>query len=421
MHGPTQARQQYHTQEHLDRVSPHAYPTHAHTLWHAGPTHHQACRRAFSPWPELDDASSFASSPSLDNANDSFLEAPLCPAHPTCIQQSAFLAEYEPVKGCLGSGLSGGVHECRRRMDGQLFAFKLLPCDEDSLRELAIWAACMPHPNVVDIIAMFDNTFAPDHPLLAGRPAGRYLVVVMPKMHIDLFDHMQLREDQAMPFNEQELRTVAQQLIAVLSHMHALGFVHGDIKLENVLLESPTSLHIRLCDFGFARQESHTPTKRQFTRFYVSPEAIFSYEHRDRHHMFLHFGASSDIWALGVALYVLFFSVPPFDALPDEPGATDCKVITPHMRTNICKGTFSVDARRWLSLSPEAQHFFMSVLTPAVDSRPNAAQLISSPWLSSAPTSSQQVYAPSGRLPITYTSRAPPPVPQQRARPFKAA
>lgn len=41
-----------------------------------------------------------------------------------------------------------------------------------------------------------------------------------------------------------------QELINAVRHIHENGFVHRDIKLENILVSE--DLHLKLADFGFA-------------------------------------------------------------------------------------------------------------------------------------------------------------------------
>lgn len=36
--------------------------------------------------------------------------------------------------------------------------------------------------------------------------------------------------------------------------MHSNGFVHRDLKLENIMMETKDSMHIKLVDFGFAEK-----------------------------------------------------------------------------------------------------------------------------------------------------------------------
>ena len=36
--------------------------------------------------------------------------------------------------------------------------------------------------------------------------------------------------------------------------MHSNGFVHRDLKLENIMMESNENLQIKLVDFGFAEE-----------------------------------------------------------------------------------------------------------------------------------------------------------------------
>ena len=45
---------------------------------------------------------------------------------------------------------------------------------------------------------------------------------------------------------------MAKQLLYALNYMHKLNIAHRDIKPENILLEDPSTLRIKLTDFGFA-------------------------------------------------------------------------------------------------------------------------------------------------------------------------
>lgn len=52
------------------------------------------------------------------------------------------------------------------------------------------------------------------------------------------------------PFDEEVARYYFQQLIGALEYLHLKGFVHRDLKLENLLLDEENNL--KLADFGFS-------------------------------------------------------------------------------------------------------------------------------------------------------------------------
>ena len=72
----------------------------------------------------------------------------------------------------------------------------------------------------------------------------------------DLLKLMNERECKPMP--EDEIRRYFRQLLFAIDHMHRRGWVHRDVKCENILLSADRE-HIVLADFGFATQWA--PTK----------------------------------------------------------------------------------------------------------------------------------------------------------------
>ncbi len=45
------------------------------------------------------------------------------------------------------------------------------------------------------------------------------------------------------------------QLLSAVQYMHKNGFIHGDIKLENILLDE--EFNIKIADFGFSEQKGN--------------------------------------------------------------------------------------------------------------------------------------------------------------------
>jgi len=100
---------------------------------------------------------------------------------------------------------------------------------------------------------------------------------------------------------EKEVESVLIQLLDVVSHAHDLRIIHRDIKPENVMVKPDGT--IRLLDFGAAKELREKGISGTVTgsRPYMSPEQIMGQSQR-----------RSDVWALGVVMYVLYTGMFPF-------------------------------------------------------------------------------------------------------------
>ncbi len=99
--------------------------------------------------------------------------------------------------------------------------------------------------------------------------------------------------------------SIVTQVLQVLSYLHQNGIVHGDVKPQNILLQ--TSGRIVLSDFGVARQseeDSYTDMygKAVGTVYYLSPEQARGREG----------GVRSDLYSLGVMMYEMVAGELPF-------------------------------------------------------------------------------------------------------------
>ncbi|KAJ3015828.1 UNVERIFIED_CONTAM: hypothetical protein HDU68_012556 [Siphonaria sp. JEL0065] len=98
------------------------------------------------------------------------------------------------------------------------------------------------------------------------------------------------------------VKAIVKQIAIALNEMHTKGFYHGDVKIENVLIQSGGKLgpQTRLADFGHTKHASFG-IKSYGTQEVSPPEFLsdssFSSQEID--------GRAADVFALGMVLYVL--------------------------------------------------------------------------------------------------------------------
>jgi eukaryotic-like serine/threonine-protein kinase len=127
------------------------------------------------------------------------------------------------------------------------------------------------------------------------------------------------------PFPEDRAAFIAYQLCEMLEACHQFsaeiagrkvyGIIHGDIKPENIRLQDDD--RVRVLDFGIAKHLSQT---RRFTVNLFGSLPYTPPERLDRGGVDRH----SDLWALGVVLYLMVAGYSPFDG--DDPEELERKI-----------------------------------------------------------------------------------------------
>jgi hypothetical protein len=104
--------------------------------------------------------------------------------------------------------------------------------------------------------------------------------------------------------SEEEAKPIFKQVYDAVKYIHSSGYIHGDIKPENVLLFSKDPIVVKLTDFGFSRKwESGSRFKSVCgTLGYSSPEILCQKEV---------IGPEIDMWSLGALLYVIIYRCKP--------------------------------------------------------------------------------------------------------------
>ncbi|KAL4895462.1 kinase-like domain-containing protein [Aspergillus ambiguus] len=141
------------------------------------------------------------------------------------------------------------------------------------------------HPFITTLITSFSDTQSL-YMLLDYCPGG------------EIFSYLR----RARRFNENTSRFYAAEITLTIEYLHdAEGIVYRDLKPENILLDAEG--HIRLVDFGFAKQVgSHETYTLCGTPEYLAPEVIHNSGH----------GLAVDWWALGILIYEFLVGQPPF-------------------------------------------------------------------------------------------------------------
>ncbi|KAK6089567.1 hypothetical protein P3W45_001449 [Vairimorpha bombi] len=116
--------------------------------------------------------------------------------------------------------------------------------------------------------------------------------------NLSLEDYIQHKEI----FTEKSIFKIFRQLVDVTRYLHSINIVHGDIKTDNILVDS--DFNIKLCDFGFSKeiQKGDMIKDLRGSLFYYPPELI---------HKKIYDGKKADIWCLGIVLYTLICGNPP--------------------------------------------------------------------------------------------------------------
>ena len=126
----------------------------------------------------------------------------------------------------------------------------------------------------------------------------------------DLFFHLSSRfsEKHGWHLSENEGRVILAELALAIEHMHENGYLHKDIKVENVMLDR--SGHVKLVDFGLAEimQAEVMYLEPTGSIVYMAPELL-------RYHTC---GRHTDWWAYGILANELLTGCVPWSNFEDD-------------------------------------------------------------------------------------------------------
>jgi eukaryotic-like serine/threonine-protein kinase len=204
------------------------------------------------------------------------------------------------IRRKLAEGGMGVVYQGVDERDGQIVAIKVLRLELSDSADMigrfyqeAYALHAIRHPNVVEI-----HDF--------GRDATGRAFFVMEYLEGEPLS-ARIRRGAV---TWREAFPILEQTLDALKAAHDAGFVHRDIKPDNIwLTQADGQIHVKLLDFGIAKvvdaADPCEPARNSLlgTPHYMSPEQINGSPDVDHR---------TDIYALGVIMYEMFAGITPF-------------------------------------------------------------------------------------------------------------
>lgn len=209
----------------------------------------------------------------------------------------------------IGVGAFSSVHKCIRKSDSKEFAVKIIDKshfnDKDKINlknEISI-LKLVSHPNIIHMDGFYESK--------------TYLYFVIEFIGGgDLLENILRRSI----YTDVELKHLAKTIAECLAYLHELGIVHRDIKPENILCDNITGKLI-LTDFGLSQMilPDFKLSDTCGTLDYVAPEIL----------ELGGYGMETDIWSLGIILYLVYYGKLPFTGLNDLEIINNIKNVEP--------------------------------------------------------------------------------------------
>ncbi|XP_065144015.1 serine/threonine-protein kinase SBK1 isoform X2 [Paramisgurnus dabryanus] len=214
----------------------------------------------------------------------------------------------------LGEGSYGKVMLAMHKKRGTPMALKFFRRDSTCLlsflREYNLSLAFCTHPSLTSALGIAFST--PTHYVFAQQPCiyGDLYDVIIPGIGME----------------ENRVQQVSSQISGALTHLHSLGFVHRDVKPENIFLCDRDCRWVKLGDFGMAKAVGARVPCIWYSSPYCTPESkiarvtkkidsgcfeVNNNGNKEKVHcekperMYCTVDPSTDSWALGILVYAM--------------------------------------------------------------------------------------------------------------------
>eukprot|EP00004_Rigifila_ramosa_P010975 TRINITY_DN2315_c0_g1_i1.p1 TRINITY_DN2315_c0_g1~~TRINITY_DN2315_c0_g1_i1.p1 ORF type:complete len:577 (+),score=97.12 TRINITY_DN2315_c0_g1_i1:44-1774(+) len=242
----------------------------------------------------------------------------------------------------VGEGASGAVFSARNVKTKKEVAIKKIDMSTESNQKLIkseIYnMRLIKHPAIVEYLGSY-MTGSEIWVILEFMDGGSLTEVVTGDHHM----------------NEAQIARVSYDCLSALDSLHKRGYVHRDIKSDNILLN--TKGEVKLADFGYCAQLTKERQKRTSvvgTPYWMAPELVRGQE----------YGTKVDIWSMGIMAIEMIDGEPPYIDYP------------PIRALFLIATNGTPELKNPQRLSPEFKDFLMKCLCVDVEQRASAEELL---------------------------------------------
>ena len=307
---------------------------------------------------------------------------------------------YEEIEE-IGFGAYGVVKKvCLKNNKETIKAIKIIPkdrlvqgIDDEKLSNEILILKNLDHPNIMKIYEFFEDE-------------KNYYMVTEYYDQNDLYHNI----NKLSSMNPIVVKLIMEQLFNAVAYLHSKGVIHGDIKLENIMLYSTTkyrnqrfstinrslnnniklqdeinnsyinnkysktslnlvndmlNYEIKLIDFGCSKIFSKKGERKSGiigTSIYCSPEVIDNL-----------YDEKSDEWSCGVLMYILLSGEPPFNGESED-----------EIFKNVKKGDYNFNAEPFKYVSDYCIDLIKKLLEPNKNKRIKAIDALRHPFFTEA-------------------------------------
>jgi serine kinase len=259
----------------------------------------------------------------------------------------------------IGEGTYAKVRICERNKDGTILAVKIVNLKKASKDYINKFM-----PRELNIIQRINHrNIINTHDVI--RSNNLMYIVIDYAERGDLLQH--IRDNGPIP--DKEAKNMFRQILSAVKYLHETNIAHRDLKCENILIMRDKSVVVS--DFGFARPlETADLFEGKFMSVtfcgspsYAPPEVLSGIPYDPK---------MSDVWSLGVLLYIMVSGTMPYDD-------SNVRKMVNNQLYNKMTFPEHLDSK----INPDCKSLIRQMLEPSLDKRLTIENILQSKWVSS--------------------------------------